>query len=59
MSNDKIKKKTELLCHLVSNDSLTIIKDDRLPVTESKIICQFSDPKSGRGRLRNLSSGPL
>ena len=50
--------KTELLWHL-RNDFLTILLGGRLPETENKRICQIFGLKSGRGRLRNLSSGRL
>lgn len=39
--------------------SYMIMPGGRLPETENKGKCQISGLKSGRGRLRNLSSGRL
>ena len=39
--------------------SYVIMPGGRLRETENKRVRQISGPKSGRGRLRNLSSGHL
>ena len=58
LQRQKLKKKTELLPHL-SNDFLKIFLGGRLLETKNKRIHQISGQKSGRGCLRNLSSGRL
>lgn len=56
--DDKMKTKTKLFCR-PSNDFLAILVSGRLLKTENKIMCHISGLKSGRSRLKKLSSGHL